>query len=82
MNKTKKKIPAAEFDRRFDAGEDVAQFIDWRKATRPGHVKKRVNVDVPVWMLNKLDRMASRHGLARQALIKHWLADRLKAESV
>ena len=81
MSKTKKKtITAEEFDRRFDNGEDISEFIDWSKATRPGHAKKRVNVDFPQWMLNKLDLAASRHGSTRQAIIKHWLADRLKSE--
>lgn len=29
-------ISADEFDRKFDAGEDVSEHIDWSKATRPG----------------------------------------------
>ena len=32
-----KQITAEEFDRRFDAGEDIADYIDWTKAKRPGH---------------------------------------------
>jgi hypothetical protein len=78
--KTKTKTTAANLEAKFDAGEDVLDYFDISRMTRPGHVKKRVNVDVPVWMIQKLDLMASRHGVARQALIKHWLADRLKTE--
>jgi hypothetical protein len=81
MSKQTKKITAKEFDRRFDAGEDVSAYLDHSRATRPGHVKKRVNVDFPVWMINRLNLAASRNGVARQALIKNWLADRLKAEA-
>ena len=80
MSKHKKKITAKEFDRRFDAGEDVTGYLDLSRAARPGHVKRRVNVDFPNWMLRRLDLVAGRHGIARQALIKHWLADRLKVE--
>jgi hypothetical protein len=80
MSKTKKKITTAEFDRRFDAGEDISEFLDWSKATRPGLQKNRVNVDMPQWMIGGLDRVADRHGIARQALIKTWLAERLKTE--
>ena len=29
-------ISTEEFDRRFDAGEDVSDYIDWSKARRPG----------------------------------------------
>lgn len=27
-----KKISAAEFDRKFDAGEDISAYIDWKSA--------------------------------------------------
>ena len=29
-------ISSQEFDRKFDAGEDVSRYIDWSKAKRPG----------------------------------------------
>jgi len=72
-----KTITAEEFDRRFDDGEDMADYIDWSTARRPGLEPKRVNVDFPQWMVAKLDREAKRLGITRQALIKTWLADRL-----
>jgi|GEM_PF-3564573 len=28
-------MQAAEFDRRFDAGEDISDQVEWRKARRP-----------------------------------------------
>lgn len=28
-------MKAAEFDRRFDAGEDISKEVDWLKARRP-----------------------------------------------
>jgi hypothetical protein len=39
---------------------------------------KRVNVDFPIWMVNKLDREAKRLGVTRQSIIKIWLAERLE----
>lgn len=30
------RISAEEFDRKFEAGEDISKYIDWRKAKRPG----------------------------------------------
>ena len=74
---TAEMISSEEFDRRFDNGEDMADHIDWSKATRPGHDAKRVNVDFPQWMVARLDAEARRRGVTRQALIKMWLADRL-----
>jgi hypothetical protein len=74
---TGKAISAEEFDRRFDAGEDMADYIDWSSARRPGLETKRVNVDFPPAMLALLDAQAKQRGVTRQALIKMWLADRL-----
>jgi CopG antitoxin of type II toxin-antitoxin system len=76
-DKTIKTISAEEFDRRFDDGEDMADYIDWSSARKPGLELKRVNVDFPLWMIARLDREAKRRGVTRQALIKMWLSDRL-----
>lgn len=73
-----KKITAAEFDRKFEDGEDTSDHVDWASARRPNLKPKRVNVDFPNWMVSGLDQEASRLGITRQALIKIWIADRLK----
>lgn len=72
------KIPATEFDRKFDEGEDVSQYVDWSRARRPGLESKRANVDFPAWVVAGLDKEARRLGVTRQALIKLWIAERLK----
>ena len=77
---TRKEISAEEFDRLFDEGSDeIDQYIDWTKARRVNEPIKRVNVDFPQSMVNRLDDEAKRRGVTRQALIKMWLADRLDA---
>ncbi len=75
----KMKISAEEFDRRFDDGEDMSDYLDWSRARRPGLESKRVNLDMPQHMVAKLDVHAKTRGVTRQALIKMWLADRLEA---
>lgn len=72
-----KRISAAEFDRKFDEGEDLSEYVDWSKAKRPDLEPKRVNVDFPSWMVAGLDREAKRLGITRQALIKTWIAEKL-----
>ena len=74
---TPRTISAEEFDRRFDDGEDVSQFLDWSAARPAAREVQRVNVDFPPWMVAKLDAEAKRRGVTRQALIKMWLADRI-----
>jgi hypothetical protein len=53
---------AKELDRKFDVGEDITRYLDLSKARRPGHEQRRVNVDFPTWMIESLDREASRLG--------------------
>ncbi len=66
-----------EFDKKFDDGEDISQAIDWSKARRLNTEIKRVNVDFPSWVVDDLDKQATRLGITRQALIKVWIAERL-----
>ena len=80
MAKKKDTITAKELDRRFDDGEDISVYLDWSKATRPGLEQRRVNVDLPSWMILSLDTEAKRVGVTRQSIVKVWLAERLKAE--
>jgi hypothetical protein len=75
-------ISAEEFDRKFEEGEDITPYLDLSKARRPGREIQRVNVDFPVWMLQSLDKEAARLGINRQAIIKVWIADRLRTEQV
>jgi hypothetical protein len=70
-------MKAKEFDERFDAGEDVVSALDLARARRPGEEQRRVNVDFPAWMVDELDREATRLGVTRQSLIKIWIAERL-----
>lgn len=67
-------MKAKEFDKKFDAGEDVTHDLDLSMARRPGHEQRRVNVDFPIWMIESLDREASRLGVPRQSLIKMLIA--------
>ena len=74
---TPKRISAAEFDARFDAGEDIEEYLDLSTLRRPGLEKKRVNIDFTDAIVRRLDAEAQRRGVTRQALIKMWIADRL-----
>ncbi len=70
-------MKAHELDKKFEEGEDIAEYVDWSSATRINAEQKRVNVDFPIWMIESLDREAKRIGVTRQAIIKTWIADRL-----
>lgn len=70
-SKKRKKLTAEEFDKKFSAGEDMSEHVDWSKAV------KRINLDIPLWAIKDLDKEAGRRGITRQSLIKTWIIDRL-----
>lgn len=67
-----------ELERMFDEGVDVARYADY--SDRPELRQRRVGVDMPLAMIDRLDAHASASGVPRQALIKSWLAERLDLE--
>jgi len=74
-------VKAEEFDKRFDEGEDISHVLEVSRTRRPAQEQKRVNVDFPLWMIQLLDKEAKRLGVPRQAIIKLWVAERLKKVS-
>ncbi len=49
-----KSISATEFDRLFDEGHDIWDYLDHSRVRRPNLEPKRVNVDFPLWMVKRL----------------------------
>jgi len=72
-------MKAKKFEQAFDDGADITASLDLSKARRVLQEHKRVNVDFPTWMVDSLDREASKLGVTRQSVIKVWLAERLQA---
>ena len=73
-------MKAEQIDDVFDSGADLLAQLDLSTARRLNLEQKRVNVDLPMWMIESLDREAGRVGVTRQSIIKVWLAERLKIE--
>jgi hypothetical protein len=72
-------MKASDFDKQFNDNQaDLVDALDLSSVQRPNQSLKRVNVDFPVWMVESLDREASRLGVTRQSIIKVWLAERLQ----
>jgi predicted DNA binding CopG/RHH family protein len=75
-------MKAKTFDRQFEAGEDMTDALDVSRAKRVLQTQKRVNVDFPRWMVDSLDKEASKLGITRQSIIKVWLAERLEGAAL
>ena len=83
MKKKKLAISSAEFDRRFDSGEDIHDLIDMSKATVIRQGKKvRITLDVAESLVKDIDEIRKRIGVDRGALIKVWLHEKVKQEKV
>ena len=74
-------MKAKKFEQQFEDGADITASLDLSKARRVQQAQKRVNVDFPTWMIDSLDREASKLGVTRQSVIKVWLAERLEAST-
>ena len=72
-------MKAKKFEQQFDENVDITSSLDLSKVKRVLQEQKRVNVDFPTWMIDSLDREASKLGVTRQSVIKIWLAERLEA---
>jgi hypothetical protein len=72
-------MKAKSIDKKFDENKsDIVDDLDLSTIKRPNQTQKRVNVDFPTWMIESLDKEASRLGVTRQSIIKIWLAERLE----
>jgi len=71
-------MKAKEFDKKFESGEDLTDDLDFSKSRRVNQEAKRVNIDFPLWVVEQLDKQSKRLGITRQALVKVWIAEKLK----
>jgi len=75
-------MKAKDFDKKFDENkQDIIDDLDLSTIKRPNQSQKRVNVDFPSWVIDSLDREASRVGVTRQSIIKLWLVERLEEKA-
>jgi hypothetical protein len=72
-------MKASEFDEKFEAGKDLTDDLDFSKARRVKQELKRVNIDFPVWVVERLDKQSRRLGITRQALVKVWIAEKVES---
>jgi len=72
-------MKASEIDKKFDENrEDILEYFDTSKVKMLNEEPRRINSDFPSWMIQSLDREAKHIGVSRQAIIKMWIAERLK----
>lgn len=71
-------MKANKLDQKFDSGESIIEDLDLSKVRRPILEQRRINLDLPIWMIESLDRESKRLGVTRQSVIKVWVAEKLE----
>lgn len=74
-----KTISAEEFDRKFDDGEDISEYVDWSTATRPNLEPVELTVTVMRGTKLRLERQAKELGVSVDSLLEDWLQEKLEA---
>lgn len=84
-----RRITAEEFDERFDNGEELEEFFDMEhpRCVEPDSdaiftvtLTKKINLDLPIDMVEQIDAQARRIGQPRQSLLRTWIWERLRRE--
>jgi hypothetical protein len=67
-------MKAQEFDQKFDDGENITEFLDVAKAKRHQPEQAIVSINLPIWMIELINREADRLGVTPQSVIQTSLA--------
>ena len=71
---------AEEFDARFDAGEDMGEFMEWEHPRRHSiDIETEIASAVGTSLLRRIDQAAAKLGTSRSELVSRWLTERLDA---
>lgn len=74
-----KTISAEEFDRKFDDGEDISEYVDWSTATRPNLAPVELTITIKRGTKLRLERQAKELGVSVDSLLEDWLREKLDA---
>jgi len=77
FSKAKKFDSSKEMDS-FLTDHDLGDLFTNAKMSQPKI--KKINLDLPEWLIEHLDLEAARAGVSRQPLIKLWLIQKLEEE--
>ena len=88
LSKAKKQIPkhrSEESERKFWAGAESSEYVDWRQAKRVAfsHLRpstRTISLRLPEALLADLKILANKQDVPYQSLLKIFLAERIRQE--
>ena len=75
-----KRITSEEFDARFDAGEELEEYLDYDAVTVEDPDPRDVLLSLPGWAIATAEAEAKRRNVSRRAILNTWITD--KADEV
>ncbi|MEB3123140.1 MAG: CopG family antitoxin [Snowella sp.] len=70
-------MKAEEFDKKFEAGEDLTELMDFSTARRLNRKKQVIELKLPIWMIHQLEAEAQKQGISPQAFLENYLHENL-----
>jgi hypothetical protein len=70
-------MKAEEFDRKFDDGESIIEYLDLTKIKRSNAEEQTIVIECPSWMIEALNQESQRLNLPSQVIIKGWIEEKL-----
>ena len=70
-------MKAEEFDRKFDDGESIIEYLDLTQIKRSNSEEQTIALEFPSWMIEALNKESQRLNLPLQVIVKGWIEEKL-----
>lgn len=72
---------AEEFDRLFDDGESIIEYLDLTQIKRSNSEEQTIALEFPSWMIEALNKESQRLNLPLQVVVKGWIEEKLASSN-
>jgi len=74
-------MKAEEFDRKFDDGESIIEYLDLTQIKRSNSEEQTIALEFPSWMREALNKESQRLNLPLQVIVKGWIEEKLASSN-
>jgi hypothetical protein len=74
-------MKAEEFDRIFDDGESIIEYLDLTQIKRSNSEEQTIALEFPSWMIEALNKESQRLNLPLQVIVKGWIEEKLTSSN-
>ena len=74
-------MKAEEFDRKFDDGESIIEYLDLTQIKRSNSEEQIIALEFPSWMIEALNKESQRLNLPLQVILKSWIEEKLASSN-